>query len=92
VTAQLRSLRTNLRNWAMRAVPIIRVSSTAPTAAISRATASGVLPVIHKKEISVLRVFCIRNTISKMVSKAAAMRAAQALPARVRGTRPDELT
>lgn len=65
------------------------MSKAEPTAAISRATANGVLVVIHKKEISVLRVFCTRKTMSRMVSRAAAMRATQALPVRVRGTRPD---
>lgn len=35
---------------------------------------------IQRNEISVLRVFCTRNTISNTASKAAAMSAAQALP------------
>jgi hypothetical protein len=46
-----------------------------------------VLVVIHKNEISVLRVFCTKKTISSTASRAAAIRATQALPVRVRGTR-----
>jgi hypothetical protein len=86
---QVRCLRITRRNWAMRAVPSISVSKTDPTAAINNATASGVLVVIHRNEISVLRVFCTKKTISSTARSAAPMRATQAAPVRVCGTRAD---
>jgi hypothetical protein len=51
---------------------------------------SGALVLIHRKEISVLWVFCTRKTISRTARSAAAMRAAQAAPVRVRDTRPGD--
>jgi hypothetical protein len=72
-----------MRSWVTRATPAMATTTPPPTAAISRAIPSGMVPVKPRKWTSTFVEFCRMKTISRIRTRSAAPVATQTALARV---------